>query len=236
MYSRLIDNELYTFGVSGKLIRNALVMYDRQTESLWAQILGKAVEGPLAGTELSYVPAVHTTWADWRAQHPDTLALRKGFRGNRDSYTGYFQSGQAGILGERNPDERLYTKEFVIGVARGDEAVAFPFRALNETPVVNSEVGGEPIVVVFDPGSASARVFRREVSGRTLTLDSGGEKTLMDEETGSVWSVVDGKAQSGSLVGEELLQVKSTAAFWFAWSDWYPQTEVFGELAVPQGE
>ena len=49
MYSREIDGQEFTFGVSGKLIMNVLVMYDRQTESLWAQLLGEAVEGDTAG-------------------------------------------------------------------------------------------------------------------------------------------------------------------------------------------
>ncbi|MCA9926812.1 MAG: DUF3179 domain-containing protein, partial [Anaerolineales bacterium] len=31
VYSREINGAEYTFGVSGKLIRNVLVMYDRQT-------------------------------------------------------------------------------------------------------------------------------------------------------------------------------------------------------------
>ncbi|MBI3286672.1 MAG: DUF3179 domain-containing protein, partial [Chloroflexi bacterium] len=35
MYARRIGGEEYTFGVSGKLIMNTLVMYDRQTGSLW---------------------------------------------------------------------------------------------------------------------------------------------------------------------------------------------------------
>ncbi len=61
MYSRIIDGEEYTFGVSGKLIRNVLVMYDRQTDTLWSQLLGEAVEGPLVGTKLEFLPAFQTT-------------------------------------------------------------------------------------------------------------------------------------------------------------------------------
>jgi hypothetical protein len=50
VYSREIDGQEYSFGVSGKLIMNVLVMYDRETGSLWSQLLGEAVEGELKGT------------------------------------------------------------------------------------------------------------------------------------------------------------------------------------------
>ena len=65
MYGREINGELLTFGVSGKLIMNALVMYDHQTDTLWSQFLRRGVKGKLAGTELEVIPVTQTTWAAW---------------------------------------------------------------------------------------------------------------------------------------------------------------------------
>ena len=42
-----INGQLLDFGTSGKLYRSNLVMYDRETGSLWPQVLGQAVIGPL---------------------------------------------------------------------------------------------------------------------------------------------------------------------------------------------
>ncbi len=78
MYAREINDQEFTFGVSGKLIRNVLVMYDRQTDSLWSQLLGEAVQGEMVGTKLEFLPAWMTTWEEWKALHPNTLALDKG--------------------------------------------------------------------------------------------------------------------------------------------------------------
>ena len=36
----------YTFGVSGRLLRNVLIMYDHQTNSEWSQLRGIALTGP----------------------------------------------------------------------------------------------------------------------------------------------------------------------------------------------
>jgi hypothetical protein len=47
-------------GVSGKLINNALVMYDRQTRSLWSQFLSFSVRGEFERTPLEPVPLILT--------------------------------------------------------------------------------------------------------------------------------------------------------------------------------
>lgn len=229
MYSRIIDGQEYTFGVSGKLIRNVLVMYDRQTNTLWSQLLGKAVDGPLKGTELQYLPAWQTTWQDWQARHPDTLALRKGYQGDYDPYEGYYNSGQAGVLGQDRLDERLYVKEFVIGVAVADQAIAYPFSALNGQPVVNDTLGGLPLLVVFNADTATGVVFDRTLDGQTLTFTTAPDLTLTDVETGSTWDGLTGLALDGPLAGQSLTRLKSTSSFWFGWKDWYPQTAVYGQ-------
>ena len=231
MYSRIVDGETHTFGVSGKLIRNTLVMYDRQTNSLWSQLLGEAVEGPLAGKELEFVPSIHTTWAEWKSRHPDTVALEKGYSGGRDSYSGYYESGRAGVLGREQQDDRLYVKEFVVGVALEIDsraaAVAFPFSVLNREPVVNATVAQTPVLVVFNPETGAAAVYRRTVDDETLSFQPQDGDTIVDAETGTVWDAWRGEAISGPLTGQTLTRVKSTAAFWFGWKDWYPDTDVY---------
>jgi hypothetical protein len=229
VYSREIEGQEYTFGVSGKLIMNVLVMYDRQTDSLWAQLLGEAVEGPMKGTKLEFIPAVHTTWTDWKARHPDTLALVKGYSGAYSGYRDYFGSDRAGVLGEFVDDDRLYIKEFVIGVEQGGEAVAYPFGVLNEQPLVNDQVGGVPVLVVFDANTGAGVVYNRRVGdGRVLSFEHIEELILVDAETGTTWDGMSGLALEGPLAGARLRSVKSTASFWFGWKDWYPETRVYG--------
>ncbi len=228
MYSRVINGEEYTFGVSGKLIRNVLVMYDRQTESLWSQLLGEAVQGPLVGTKLEFLPAYQTTWEDWKNQHPDSLALRKGYYGSRDPYSSYYISGQKGVIGETISDERLHAKEFVVGVEYQDEAVAFPFSVLNSEPVVNHVIGDIAILVVFNVKTGTGIVFNRNLDRQILTFEVVESLTLKDQETGSIWDGLNGVAIDGPLKGHELERTKSTSSFWFGWKDFYPDTELYG--------
>jgi len=224
----VINGDEFTFGVSGKLIMNVLVMYDRQTGTLWSQLLGEAVEGPLKGTRLEFLPSWQTTWADWKARYPHTLAIQKGYRGSFDPYESYFSSNRAGVIGETLQDERLYVKEFVIGVEQNGEAVAYPYSVLNEQPVVNDQVGGVPILVIFDEDTGSGVVFERFHEGQEMVFRSEAGLTLVDENTGTKWDGLTGEALEGPLAGQALARLKSTRSFWFGWKDFYPQTRVYG--------
>jgi len=225
----VINGEEFTFGVSGKLIRNVLVMYDHETDSLWSQLLGEAVAGELVGTRLEYLSAVMTTWEEWRDLYPNTQAIVKGYFGNQDPYFGYYYSESAGVLGSTNLDERLGIKEFVIGVDINEETVAFPFSVLNDEPVVNYEIGEVPLVVVFNPESGAGAVWNRTLGeGQILSFAEMGEGMMRDLETGSLWNGLTGQAISGDLEGISLARVRSTQSFWFGWVDFYPETELYG--------
>ena len=52
-YDRRLGDLMLDFGTSGELYNSSLVMYDRQTESLWTPFDAKAVVGYLTGHELT---------------------------------------------------------------------------------------------------------------------------------------------------------------------------------------
>ena len=229
MYDREIDGEVYEFGVSGKLIMNVLVMYDRQTQTYWSQLLGEAIEGPLKGTRLEHYPNTwQTTWAEWVERYPNTVALDKGGSGSGDSYAGYYGSGQTGIIPESIDDDRLGAKEWVIGVAQDGEAVAYDFDTLFNEQVINDEVGQTQTLVVFLPESATGLVYNREVGGQVLNFGFE-DGQLVDRQTGSIWDVWTGAATSGPMEGQRMRRTASTRSFWFGWEDWYPDTRVYAQ-------
>ena len=230
MYDRTIDGEIHTFGVSGKLIRNVLVMFDRESDSLWSQLLGEAVDGPLLGTKLEAIAALQTTWGEWKNIHPNTLALDIG-GGAYDSYGSYYTSNSAGVIGETLQDDRLPRKELVHGLVIDGQPVVYPFSRLAEERVANDTVAGQPVLVIFVPDTRTALAFRREVDGQMLTFapGEGDTGTFIDAETGSIWTALTGAAVSGPLQGKRLERIPGTSSFWFGWKDFYPDTQVWRE-------
>lgn len=231
VFEREIDGTVYEFGVSGRLIMNTLVMYDRTTESYWSQMLGEAVEGPLAGTRLTIYPYVwQTTWAEWLERFPDTVALDKTgpVGGSLDSYASYYTSEQTGIHPQVVEDNRLGNKDWIIGMEWDGEAVAYDFDTLSAQPVVNDTLGDLRTAIVFFPESSTGIVFDRTVDGQVLNF-SFVDGVLTDAETRSSWDAWMGTATSGPLTGQRLRRVASTRAFWFAWSDYFPETRIYGQ-------
>ena len=220
----------YTFGVSGRLLRNVLIMYDHQTNSEWSQLRGIALTGPMAGTRLRHLAANQMTWSEWRERFPHTLALAKPAL-SIDSYQGYYESSRTGVLAWTLRDPRLYRKERVIGVVVADAAIAYAYYTLRETPVVNDSFNGKQLLVAFVRSTESAGVFDRRLDGQTLTfveIDGKGE-TIEDNETRSQWNKLTGQAVSGPLAGKALKKVPYTTAFWFGWSDHYPGTRLHAQ-------
>ena len=235
VFARDIGDQTLTFGVSGKLVMNTLIMYDHQTDSLWSQFLSTAIRGDLRGTELELLPALMTDWATWAELHPDTLVLSKSRSGSRDSYARYYESPDAGVLGETRTDDRLYTKEYVVGLVHNNVIRAYPFSVLNDSPVVNDIVGDDPVLITFDAASGAGVVFSRIVDGQTLTFepinaeDDASDATLyiQDTETNTRWLALTGEAVEGELSGKTLQQIPTTLSFWFGWKDFYPETEIY---------
>jgi len=158
-----VDEQALTFGVSGLLYNSDLLMYDRQTESLWSQIEARAVSGPLKGTELELMPSQLTTWKAWRQQHPDTRVLSRetGHRRNYDStpYGNYKESKTVFFpISER--DDRFHPKAWVIGMTSGNKARAWPFEELEATvkETIRETFDGRSLVIHYDAENRSARI------------------------------------------------------------------------------
>ena len=217
--------------MSGKLLRNTLVMYDHQTNSEWGQLLGKALLGPMAGTQLEVLPASHWTWKEWRELHPHTLALEKPAYVERDPYESYYEMNVAGIMGETVKDNRLAKKQQVIGVLIGETPIAYSYESLGEMPVLNDVVGEQRLLITFDVDTRSVAVFDRTVDGKALTFTrvENDSDLIKDLESGTTWNRLSGRATAGPLKDSALTRLPFTTAFWFGWKDNYPDTLVYGE-------
>ncbi len=255
MYGREVDGQLLTFGVSGKLILNNLVMFDDQTDSEWSQAYGAAISGPLEGAELELVASRLMSWEAWKSLYPDTLVLDKRGLYRRDNYDTYYTNPQAGILGRSINDRRLGLKDLVLGIEIGEAQRAYPYDALAETPIVNDTLANHEIVVIHEPDAGFAAAYSRRLNDaahaiaqgpfgmnapKNLTFEQanaaqlGNDPTvsspvMRDRETASIWSAYTGKAISGPLEGATLTQIPTTPSFWFAWADLFPDTGVWGE-------
>jgi len=90
-------------------------------------------------------------------------------------------------------------------------------------------MGSTPILVVHNAASETTTVFSRGLRGRTLTFQSGKQgavDSLIDHETKSRWNAY-GDCVAGKLKGQKLDTIVPLPSFWFAWAEFYPDTEIY---------
>jgi len=234
-FERRVDGQPTTFGVSGKLWRADLVMYDQRSESLWSQLLATAINGPRTGDQLTLLPTGLTTWGEWRERNPDTQVLlpppESGAIPEYDRDFDYFSPAYGygdddQLIGRDSFDGGVHPKTLVVGVTVGDTTRAYPFPVVAERDVVNDRVGDRPVVVATSP-DGSLVAYSRRVDGETLTFEADGEEFLA--AGGSRWRRTTGRAVDGPHEGTTLRPANDLPPmFWYGWSKFNEDTEVYG--------
>jgi hypothetical protein len=214
VYGRRVGERTLSFGHEGVLFRRSFVMYDRQTDSRWLHVTGRAIKGPLKGTQLPFLPSTVTTWGAWKTEHPETtVLLGRRARGHM---------GRFGLAGNLD--------RYGLSVGEGDEVLLVPFVRFRDGPVVSAGDGALPILAVFDASTLAARAFSRRVGDRTLTFEPAGPADAPDEasdrETGTTWDLLSGRATAGPLEGATLVRLPATTWLLERWRGFFPEGRV----------
>ncbi len=162
VFKRQINGKLVSFGVSGLLYRSDVLMYDRKTNSLWSQLLMKAVSGTAIGTTLEWLPSEYSTWKAWRQKYPNgkVLSLETGYTRDYRSggvYADYRSSNNIMFPVPQTRHE-LSNKELVIGVILNGKAKAYPIKSFSEKSVVKDTLANRSIVIRYNKTKKSHEI------------------------------------------------------------------------------
>ena len=243
-YDRRVGDRILDFGTSGELYNSALVMYDRQTESLWSHYTGQAVVGHLTGAELDFIPVQTVSYESFLSTYPQgrVLSLDTGYsRSYGQNPYEFYDSSSRPFLFSGPFDERLEPLTRVLALrAEGDGAV-IPLDVLAERRVVPFTFAGRELVAVFEPGTASALdsrniaegrdvgatgVFVRSVGGRLLDLSAADGGGFIDAAGGVVYDILGRPSGPGG--ADALEPVEHLDTFWFAAAAFYRDAEIIG--------
>lgn len=208
-----------TLGVSGRLVNSNLVMYDRDTGSLWSQINGTAIAGEHRGKVLEEVDIVWTTWEKWLAANPDTQVLTEdtGFLRNysRDPYGsynpdgGYYTSQQVMFPVLERLEDEIGRKDWLIGGRTSTGAVSFERDALAEAGIQVTD----RFMGVYDKAFDSGHLY--DLGAVNPGRFEWAEGRVRDTQTGEL-------LEPDNLPLEPVIAVD---AFRFAWHAFYLDSE-----------
>ncbi len=149
MHDRRIDDETHLFGNAGGLYKYAMTWWDHKTISIWSQPTGRALAGPLKGTELGLLPSQMTSWANWRTTYPYTLAMVNSY-------------SQLGFQRQK------FDTDFVIGLVVAGLSKAYHYEDVASENMLNDWIGEFPVLIWA--ANDDYRTYLRTVDGKTLTF------------------------------------------------------------------
>lgn len=161
VFEPLVKGQRAEFGTSGKLYQSNLVMYDRQTDSLWSQILGEAIAGEMKGTKLKLLPYDNMLWKDWKKSFPEGEVLSRETGFSRD-YTrspyGDYDTNKEIFFPVDNQSDRYHPKEPLFGLGMDGSYRAYPLSELEKTTgTLTEDFAGTQIRIEFNQENKTIR-------------------------------------------------------------------------------
>ncbi|MEM9071116.1 MAG: DUF3179 domain-containing (seleno)protein [Myxococcota bacterium] len=169
-----VEGETVRLGVSGLLYNSNLIMWDRESESLWSQMRLESIQGDNLGNTTPIQPVHEMTWRAWRSLHPDTVVIGPE-TGHRRDYTRYpytrggdYRTNNSDTFRQTNPlpDGQFANKDMVFGITLGAQRKGYVWNTLRAEfgarGVLNDEIDGTPVAIVFALDEWYVHAFERE--------------------------------------------------------------------------
>jgi hypothetical protein len=158
-FKRTVNGRVLEFGVSGLIYRAQFLLYDRQTESLWAQYEGRAIAGAMAGKKLERLPSRQERMSVWLQRHPATGVLNRPEQMRIDYRYSPFEAywiSEAVPVEVADRDDRYHPKEVALGVElNGRTRVYLGSILTSERGRIVDEFQGRKIRVAYDSDSGT---------------------------------------------------------------------------------
>ncbi len=220
-------------------LANNMVFYEKTNRCSMVQIHNR-LEG--RNEPLSTVPTIMTSLRTWQGLYPDSPVWMRP-KEWRDTF--YLKIlARADVIDPSSPvmvyplqhelDQRLPMKSFVPGVLADGQAQTYPAVLVADKKVINDQVGDTPVAIFCVDDYM--QVFDRRIVGATLTFAKVQQVSgFVDNESGSEWSPT-GSCTTGEHHGTQLAPIPHyNKIFWFVWSDYFPNCQIYGESAAAEG-
>ncbi len=246
IFDRRIDGETLSFGVAGLLRHSDMVMFDRQSDSLWQQITGEALVGAHTGRRLEVITGQMVPFDTFAESFPSGQVMDRP----SDSEAPYgsslyvnYEWGKREMMPAGLPGTPpVAPLERVVTIEHNGHRRAYTFDRLRRSRIYEDKIGDFRYVIFFEPEMQSAMdgrqiadsrpigtatVFSPMIDGRRLRFKRR-KRQIIDKETGSVWNAL-GRAVEGPMAGRRLESIPHGVFFAFAVTAFHPNTRVVGQ-------
>jgi len=146
VYGRTIDGREFTFDFGAGLINDNLLIVDRETNSIWSQLHGKAISGPMEGTPLPVVPSMQVTWKYWRSLYPETWVM---WESDSEGRPYYYRSHRPGEPSPTEESKTHDTSALGLGLVYRGNTMFFAINELRKAQLPAIAIFGDHAVAVY---------------------------------------------------------------------------------------
>ena len=241
VFDRRVGDQTLDFGVSGMLRHSDMVMFDRQTDSLWQQLSGEAIVGSYTGQRLAVVSSQVVPFGEVERHYPNAKVLSRetGYQREygRNPYAGYEQTGRTLFPVSYKKSSAIRPFERILTFEQDGESLGYLLTEWNKLRIRQDK--NNQHVVLFEPTMVTALgarsiadsqsvgsvgVFSPRLDGEALTFAvKDGE--FVDVQSGSNWNLF-GVAVSGPHEGRRLKPITHGVFYAFAWLAFNPATKI----------
>jgi len=176
-FERKVKGKEVEFGTSGKLYNSNVVMYDRDSDTLWTQVKGQAVKGALTGDVLKPVTIDVVKWSKVKKHLPNAEVLDEDLENprpyHRDPYGSYYLLNRL-MFPVEHEDKRMHGKTIVHGIEINNVRKAYKEDDL--TSPIYDEVGG-----------VSIKIERTYFGGVKVTNQITGKEIIKERDYWFCW-------------------------------------------------
>jgi hypothetical protein len=230
------------YGTSGRIFRNNLVAYDRNTGNLWLQMRLRSIHGTRMGEIIEPLNVIETTWNTWKSMYPNSKVLT--------NKTGFSRDYQTYAYGEDYPenhglilfptmyrnDTRLNAKTRIHGIIADDTLEENSTTRVYEInkfgegiKVLHDELKGNEYVIIGSTSLDFAIAYKTTMrDGTQLSFEPVQDElpVVMEDQDGNKWNIF-GEAVDGPRSGQRLRPATSYSGYWFAFRDIFRLPEIY---------
>lgn len=220
------------FGVSGLLYNSNLIMYDRDSDSHWPQMLLQSAEGTLTGDKLVLKSMIETKWSTWKNLFPNSKVVNSltGFSRNYQffPYGGYKTCNSAScgdfIFFPIPPlDKRLQAKTRVLSIISDNTQKAYTIENFDQPTVLNETIDGTQYAVILSADEKLGVAYETSLTLSIAVWDIENGDIVLEDDNGNQWNIL-GRSIDGN--SNDLNSANAFISYWFSQAAFYPDTEI----------
>lgn len=225
-----VGNRFSTFGVSGLLYNSNLILYDRETDSNWSQILELCVNGESVGQQPEKQEVIETTWGIIKTMFPNALVLNTetGFARPYGTYPygAYLEIDDFFLFTPSIINPQLPNKERVLAIKDEDQAKVYQFSSFTDGAAIKDSFEDNRYLIVGNDAILNGFRLSGQQVNLSYTYIYEGSEAFFEDNQGTVYNIF-GEAISGPGIGSKLASTNSFISMWFAVAAFYPDPIIY---------